>query len=235
MDADGFKHVLGIWLGTAEGSRFWAGVLAELRNRGVRDVLFVCCDGLNGLPGAIEATWPKAKVQTCVIHLIRASMKYVSWKDRKKAAAAMRPVYTALNEAAARTALENLRRDFGKKNPGLIATWDRAWDQFVPFLEFDAAIRKVIYTTNAIESVNFQLRKIIKNRGHFPGDEAAIKLLYLGIRNITGRHIDGDGLVRERGERGTGTYGWKAAMNAFAVTFGDRVPRLTPGARNYPQ
>ena len=102
VDADGFKHVLGIWLGTAEGSRFWAGVLAELRNRGVKDVLFVCCDGLNGLPDAIEATWPKAKVQTCVIHLIRASMKYVSWKDRKKAAAAMRPIYTALNEAAAK-------------------------------------------------------------------------------------------------------------------------------------
>ena len=139
----------------------------------------------------------------------------------------MRPIYTALNEAAAKTALENLRRDFGKKSPGLVAAWDRAWDQFIPFLEFDSAIRKVIYTTNAIESVNFQLRKIIKNRGHFPGDDAAIKLLYLGIRNITGRHIDGDGLVRERGERGTGTYGWKAAMNAFAVAFGDRVPRLT--------
>ena len=118
VDADGYKHVLGIWLGTAEGSRFWAGVLAELRNRGIKDVLFVCCDGLNGLPDAIEATWPKAKVQTCVIHLIRASMKYVSWKDRKKAAAAMRPIYTALNEAAAKAALENLRRDFGKKKPG---------------------------------------------------------------------------------------------------------------------
>ena len=227
VDADGYKHVLGIWLGTAEGSRFWAGVLAELRNRGIKDVLFVCCDGLNGLPDAIEATWPKAKVQTCVIHLIRASMKYVSWKDRKKAAAAMRPIYTALNEAAAKAALENLRRDFGKKSPGLVAAWERAWDQFIPFLEFDSAIRKVIYTTNAIESVNFQLRKIIKNRGHFPGDDAAVKLLYLGIRNITGRHIDGDGLVRERGKRGTGTYGWKAAMNAFAVAFGDRVPRLT--------
>jgi putative transposase len=106
----------------------------------------------------------------------------------------------------------------------MVAAWDRAWDNFVPFLEFDSAIRKVIYTTNAIESVNFQLRKITKNRGHFPSDEAAVKLLYLGIRNITGRHIDGDGLVRERGERGTGTYGWKAAMNAFAVAFGDRVP-----------
>jgi putative transposase len=224
VDIEGFKHVLGIWLAASEGSRFWGGVLTELRNRGVKDVLFVCCDGLSGLPEAIEAAWPKAIVQTCVVHLIRASMRYVSWNDRKKAAAAMRPVYTAINEAAAKAALENLRRDFGKKNPGLVAAWERAWPQFVPFLQFDAAIRKVIYTTNAIESVNFQLRKIIKNRGHFPDDDAAIKLLYLGIRNITGRHIDGDGLVRERGERGTGTHGWKAALNAFAVHFGDRVP-----------
>ena len=118
VDADGFKHVLGIWLGVAEGSRFWAGVLTELRNRGVRDVLFVCCDGLSGLPDAIMATWPRATVQTCVIHLIRSSMKYVSWKERKKAAAAMRPIYTALNEAAAKTALENLRRDFREEKPG---------------------------------------------------------------------------------------------------------------------
>ena len=224
VDIDGFKHVLGIWMAASEGARFWAGVLAELRNRGIKDVLFVCCDGLGGLPEAIEATWPKAIVQTCVIHLIRASMRYVSWKDRKKAAAAMRPVYTAVNEAAARAALDDLRRDFGKKSPGLVAAWERSWDQFIPFLQFDSAIRKVIYTTNAIESVNFQLRKIIKNRGHFPDDDAAIKLLYLGIRNITGRHIDGDGRIRERGERGTGSYGWKAAINALAVHFGDRVP-----------
>ena len=153
VDIDGFKHVLGIWLAASEGSRFWAGVLAELRNRGIKDVLFVCCDGLNGLPEAIEAAWPQAKVQTCVIHLIRSSMKYVSWKDRKKAAAGMRPIYTAVNEAAAKAALEDLRRDFGKKSPGMVAAWERAWDQFVPFLQFDSAIRKVIYTTNAIESI----------------------------------------------------------------------------------
>jgi putative transposase len=224
VDADGFKHVLGIWLAASEGAGFWAGVLTELRNRGVRDVLFVCCDGLTGLPDAVSSAWPKAIVQTCVVHLIRASLKYVAWDQRKKATAAMRPIYTAVNEAAAKAALENLRRDFGKKNPGLVAAWERSWDQFVPFLAFDAAIRKVIYTTNAIESINFQLRKLTKTRGHFPDDDAAVKLLYLGIRNITGRHIDGDGLVRERGERGTGTLGWKAALNAFAVRFGDRVP-----------
>ena len=224
VDADGFKHVLGIWLGGDEGSSFWAGVLAELRNRGVKDVLFVCCDGLRGLPEAVKATWKDATVQTCVIHLIRSSMRYISWKDRKKASTFMRPIYTAVNEAAARAALENMRREFGKKAPGMIAAWERAWDEFIPFLKFDASIRKVIYTTNAIESMNFQLRKVTKNRGHFPDDDAAVKLLYLGIRNITGRHIDGDGLVLERAERGTGTLGWKAALNALAVQFPGRVP-----------
>jgi putative transposase len=224
VDLDGYKHVLGIWIAAAEGARFWGGVLAELRNRGVKDALFVCCDGLGGLPEAIEATWPKAIVQTCVIHLIRASMRYVSWDDRKTIIAALRPVYTAVNEAAAKTALEQLRAGYGKKAPGVIAAWDRAWPQFIPFLEFDTAIRRVIYTTNAIESINFQLRKITRNRGHFPSDEAAIKLLYLGIRNITGRHIDGEGLTLQRGERGTGTLGWKRALNALAVRFGDRLP-----------
>jgi putative transposase len=124
--------VLGIWIAAAEGARFWGGVLAELRNRGVKDVLIVCCDGLNGLPDAIEATWPKAIVQTCVIHLIRASMRLISYNDRKKLAAALRPLYTAVNEAAAKAALEQLRREHGRKCPGLIATWERSWDQFTP-------------------------------------------------------------------------------------------------------
>ena len=224
VDADGFKHVLGIWLGAAEGSRFWAGVLAELRNRGIKDVLFVCCDGLNGLPGAIEATWSKAKVQTCVIHLIRASIKYVSWKDRKKAAAAMRPIYTALNEAAAETALENLRRDFGKKSPAWSPRGTGPGTSSSRSLNSTPPSGRSSTRLTPSSQLTSSCGKIIKNRGHFPGDDAAIKLLYLGIRNITGRHIDGDGLVRERGERGTGTYGWKAAMNAFAVAFGDRAP-----------
>jgi len=224
VDLDGYKHVLGIWLQSAEGAKFWMSVLTELRNRGLKDALIVCCDGLAGLPEAIEAAWPAAIVQTCVIHLIRASLRYVSWDDRKKITAALRPVYTAVNEAAAKAALEQLRAGFGKKAPGVIAVWERAWPQFIPFLEFDTAIRKVIYSTNAIESINFQLRKITRNRGHFPSDDAAIKLLYLGIRNITGRHIDGSGLTLERGERGTGTYGWKRALNALAIRFGDRLP-----------
>jgi putative transposase len=151
-------------------------------------------------------------------------MRYVSYDERKKITAALRPTCTAVNEAAAKAALEQLRAGYGRKAPGVIAAGDRAWPQFIPFLEFDTAIRKVIYTTNAIESMNFQLRKIIKNRGHFPDDDAAMKLLYLGVRNITGRHIDGTGLTLERGERGTGTYGWKQALNALAVRFGDRLP-----------
>jgi putative transposase len=224
VDTDGFKHVLGIWIAAAEGARFWGGVLTELRNRGVKDTLIVCCDGLGGLPEAIEAAWPKAIVQTCVVHLIRASMRYVPYDERKKVTAALRPIYTAVNEAAAKAALEQLRAGYARKAPGVVAAWDRAWPQFIPFLEFDTAIRRVIYTTNAIESINFQLRKIIKNRGHFPDDDAAMKLLYLGIRNITGRHIDGTGLTLDRGERGTGTYGWKQALNALAVRFGDRLP-----------
>ena len=152
VDTDGYKHVLGIWIAAAEGARFWGGVLAELRNRGLKDTLIVCCDGLGGLPEAIEATWPKAIVQTCVIHLIRASMRYVSWDERKKIIAALRPIYTAVNEAAAKTALDQLRAGYAKKAPGVIAAWERAWPQFIPFLEFDAAIRKVIYTTD--ENVN---------------------------------------------------------------------------------
>jgi putative transposase len=224
VDTDGYKHVLGIWIQSAEGAKFWMSVLTELRNRGLKDALIVCCDGLAGLPEAIEATWPAAIVQTCVIHLIRASLRYVSWEDRKKITAALRPVYTAINEAAAKAALDQLRAGYGKKAPGVIAVWERAWPQFIPFLEFDTAIRKVIYSTNAIESINYQLRKITRNRGHFPSDDAAIKLLYLGIRNITGRHIDGSGLTLERGERGTGTLGWKRALNALAIRFGDRLP-----------
>ena len=223
VDADGFKHVLGIWLGTAEGSRFWAGVLAELRNRGIKDVLFVCCDGLNGLPDAITATWPKATVRMRHSpHQVIDEVRVVegAQEGRRRAARHLHCPQRGRRENGPGEPAPRFRKE--KPRHGRRLGTRRA--NFVPFLVFDSAIRKVIYTTNAIESVNFQLRKITKNRSHFPSDEAAIKLLYLGIRNITGRHIDGDGLVLQRGERGTGTYGWKAAMNAFAVAFPDRVP-----------
>ena len=222
VDTDGFKHVLGIWVAETEGAKFWQNILAELVNRGVQDVLIVCCDGLKGLPESIGNVWPQAIVQTCVVHLIRASMRFVTLDDRKVVARALKPIYTAVNEAAARQAFDHLKRDWGHKYTGLISTWERAWEQFIPFLEFHPAIRRVIYTTNMIESINYQLRKITKTRGHFPSVDAAVKLLYLGIRNITGRHIDGEG--RAAGTRGTGTYGWKSAFNALATRFGDRLP-----------
>ena len=169
VDTEGVKHVLGIWVQAAEGAKFGASVCAQLANRGLKDVLIVCCDGLTGFPEAIEATWPGSLVQTCVVHLIRASMRYVAYADRKAVAAALRPVYTAVDADAALAALVAFADSaLGKKYPAAVATWENAWDRFIPFLDFGPATRKVIYTTNSIESLNYQLRKIIKNRGQFP-------------------------------------------------------------------
>ncbi|WP_374116397.1 IS256 family transposase, partial [Hoyosella sp. YIM 151337] len=166
VDIDGVKHVLGIWIQTTEGAKFWAGVCADLANRGVRDVLIVCCDGLTGLPEAIEATWPRTAVQTCVVHLIRASMRFVNYKDRKAVAAALKPIYTAADAEAARVEFDAFTvSDLGKTYPHAVATWQAAWERFIPFLAFPPELRRVIYTTNSIESLNYQLRKIIKNRG----------------------------------------------------------------------
>ena len=185
VDMDGIKHVLGIWVQAEEGVSFWAHVCAELANRGVKDVLIVCCDGLTGLPEAIEATWPQATVQTCVVHLIRASMRFVSYGDRRKVAAALKAVYTAPNQEAAWQALTDFSEsDMGVKYPQTVTTWERAWERFTPFLDFPPMLRRVIYTTNSIESLNYQLRKVSKNRGHFPSDEAVIKLLWLAICDI---------------------------------------------------
>ena len=150
-----------------------------------RDVLIVCCDGLTGFPEAIEATWPHATVQTCVVHLIRAAMRFVSYSDRKKVAAALRPIYTAPTVDAAETELLAFAdSELGRRYPATVATWENAWERFIPFLAFPPEVRRIIYTTNAIESLNYQLRKIIKNRGHFPNDDAVIKLLWLAIRDI---------------------------------------------------
>ena len=215
VDVDGIKQVLGVWIQQTEGAKFWHGVLTELRNRGCRDALFVCCDGLTGLPESITAVWPQAIIQTCVVHLLRASMRYASYTDRKKMAAALRPIYTAATEEAAKLALEEFRAEWKTKSPGAVAVWDRAWAEFVPFLAFPVEIRKIIYTTNAIESLNYQLRKVTKARGSFPSDAAALKLLYLAIRNIN----------QKRGSNpGSGTYRWTEALNAFAIQFPDRLP-----------
>lgn len=185
VDMDGIKHVLGIWVQPKEGAAFWASVCANLANRGVRDVLIVATDGLSGFPEAVEATWPNAIIQTCVVHLIRASMRLLAYKDRKAVVRGLRPIYTAPSEEAALEALEAFAEsDLGRKYPPTVTTWQRAWERFIPFLDLPPMVRRVIYTTNAIESFNYQLRKISKNRCHFPNEEAAVKLLWLAIINI---------------------------------------------------
>ncbi len=216
VDVEGRKHVLGLWIGDGdEGAKYWAVVLGELAHRGVDDVLIVCCDGLKGLPDAIEATWPQALVQTCVIHLMRASFRYASYTDRKKIAAGLRRIYTATGETAAADALDEFELEWGDRYPAIVRLWRDAWEQFTPFLRFPAEIRKIVYTTNMVESVNYQLRKVSKNRGHFPHDAAALKLMRLVARDIT---------TTRSGTAGTGTHGWKRALNAFEIHFPGRLP-----------
>jgi putative transposase len=238
VDCDGIKHVLGIWVQTSEGAKFWAGVLAELRNRGVQDVLIACCDGLTGFPEAIEATWPNTVVQTCVVHLIRASMRFIGYNDRKAVAAALRPIYTAPTVEAAATELDIFDgSNFGKKYPATVRVWRDAWQRFIPFLEFPPEVRKIIYTTNSIESLNYQLRKIIKNRGHFPNDDAVVKLLWLAIRDIEDKRARerAKEAGRPKNERsapgklveGATVQGWNAAFGALSIAFPARLePKL---------
>src|SRR4051794_23651132 len=239
VDLDGTKHVLGIWVQASEGAKFWAGVCAELRNRGVRDVLIVCCDGLTGFPEAVEATWPQTTVQTCTVHLIRAAMRFVGYQDRKKVAAALKPIYTAPTVEVAETELLAFAEsDLGRRYPAAVATWENAWERFIPFLAFPPELRKIIYTTNSIESLNFQLRKIIKNRGHFPNDDSVVKLLWLAIRDIEDKRARAR--AKEKGVKaadrraparlveGATVTGWKAALGALALAYPDRLnPYLT--------
>ena len=215
VDVEGRKHALGCWIGEAESAKFWLSVLTALRNRGVRDILIVCCDGLTGLPEAINTAFPDTVVQTCVVHVVRNAMKFVSYQDRKKIAAGMRSIYTSPTVEAAELALKDLDTQWGRQYPGVIDVWRRAWNEFIPFLDYPPELRLIVYTTNAIESMNSQLRKITKTRGHFPSDEAAMKLLYLGLRNISSKR---------GGESGTGTLGWKKALNTLAVLFPGRLP-----------
>ncbi|CED90915.1 IS256 family transposase [Actinomyces succiniciruminis] len=233
VDMDGIKHVLGIWVQAEEGASFWAHVCAQLANRGIKDVLIVCCDGLVGLPEAIEATWPNSLVQTCVVHLIRASMRFVAYGDRKQVAKSLKPVYTAPNEEAALGALADFSDQWSSKYPEAVATWERAWERFTPFLAFPPMLRRVIYTTNSIESLNYQLRKVSKNRGQFPSDEAAVKLLWLAICNIE------DKRARERDKEknlpaskrkakarmveGQVTTNWKQALAQLAAAYPERI------------
>jgi transposase-like protein len=234
VDMEGIKHVLGIWVQTAEGAKFWAGVCAELANRGVSDVLIVCCDGLTGFPEAIEATWPQATVQTCVVHLIRTAMRFVSYNQRKKVANALKPIYQAPDADTALVELDDFAKsELGQQNPHTVAAFRNAWQRFVPFLAFPPMLRRVIYTTNSIESLNYQLRKIIKNRGHFPSDESVVKLLWLAICTIE------DKRAREREKQrgrpanqrtapsrlieGQATTNWKQALGQLAIAYPDRI------------
>jgi putative transposase len=214
VDIEGRKQVLGMWIEKNEGAKFWLGVLTEIKNRGVKDVLIVCTDGLSGFSDAIETVWPKATVQTCVVHLIRNSMKYVSYKERKDVVKDLRPIYSAPTIEAAEVALGEFEKLWGQRYPAIVKLWRNSWDRFIPFLAFDKEIRKVIYTTNAIESLNYQLRKITKTKGHFPTDQAVLKLMYMGIRNI--------GNTRS-GAAGTGTKEWQLALNAFEIHYPGRL------------
>ncbi|NBE85463.1 IS256 family transposase [Micromonospora sp. NEAU-HG-1] len=218
VDVDGKKEVLGIWVEQTEGAKFWLRVMNDLRARGLHDVLIVVCDGLVGLPAAIEAVWPDALVQTCIVHLTRASLRWVNYADRKKVAAQLRLIYGAPTEQAARDALDAWTdSEIGRQYPAIRRQWDAAWEQVIPFFAFPPEVRKVIYTTNMIESINYQLRKITKTRGHFPTDEALIKLLYLGCRQI--------GRTARASRGGRSTYNWKIAMNQFDIMFPGRLDK----------
>ena len=236
VDMDGVKHVLGIWIQQTEGAKFWASVCAELRNRGVADVLIVCCDGLTGFPEAIEATWPRTTVQTCVVHLIRASMRFVSYTDRKAVVAQLKTIYTAPTVDAAETALLTFAEtDLARRYPACLRTWQDAWDRFIPFLAFPPELRRVIYTTNSIESLNYQLRKVTKNRGHFPNDQAAVKLLWMAICNIEDKRARerdkekglpaADRRAAGRLVEGAVTTNWKRALEQLSLIYPERINR----------
>lgn len=211
----GEKHVLGMWLGDGgEGAKFWLSVCGELANRGLDDVLIVCCDGLSGFPEAIEATWPLATVQTCTVHLIRNSVKYCGYTDRRKVTAALKPIYKAATRQDAEDALDEFEVEWGDRYPAIVDLWRRNWERFTPFLDFPPEIRKVIYTTNAIESMNYQLRKVTKTRGSFPTDDACYKMLFMAVDRI-GHH--------RGGQLGTHTQGWRRALNAFTIAFPGRL------------
>jgi putative transposase len=217
IDCEGAKQVLGLWVGptTGESAKFWLSVLSELRSRGVADVCIVCCDGLTGLPEAISVTWPQAVVQLCVVHLIRASLRYASRKYWVPLARDLRPVYTACDEAAAAAALEAFAAAWQARYPAIVKLWRAHWAEFTPFLAFPPEVRRVIYTTNLIESMNSRLRKVTRNRGQFPSEQAALKVLYLAVRNLQDFR---------RPNVGIRSSGWKQALQAFTIYFEGRIP-----------
>ncbi|WP_033826223.1 IS256 family transposase [Kitasatospora sp. MBT63] len=214
VTVEGTREILGLWAGDGgEGAKYWLQVLTEIKNRGVADVCMVVCDGLKGLPDAIEAVWPQAVTQTCVVHLIRASFRYAARQDWDKISKALKPVYGAPTEEAALERFMEFGEAWGKKYPAIVRLWENAWAEFVPFLSFDAEVRRVICTTNAIESVNARIRKAVRARGHFPSEQAALKCVYMAIMSL-----DPTGAGRNRW-----TTRWKAALNAFEIAFDGRL------------
>jgi transposase-like protein len=211
---EGERDVLGLWVGTGgEGSKHWLGVLSELKNRGVDDVLIVCCDGLTGLPEAITAIWPRADVQTCVVHLVRNTLRYTARQNWAKVTTDLRRVYTAPSLDAASERFAEFEEKWGSKYPAVIRLWRDSWDEFIPFLSFPAEVRSMIYTTNTIESLNARFRRSTRVRGHFPNEQSAIKVLYLTIRRSDGRGGNVVGIVR----------GWKSILNTLALHYPDRI------------
>jgi transposase-like protein len=216
VTVDGERDILGLWAGEhgdGEGAKFWLRVLSEIKNRGTRDVLMLVCDGLKGLPDAVSAVWEKTVVQACIVHLLRNSFKYASKKDWPQIAKDIKPVYTAPSEAAALDALAEFSARWEKRYPAITRLWENAWAEFVPFLQFDREIRTIICTTNAIESINARLRRAVNARGHFPTEQAAMKCLYLALMSL-----DPTGKGRQRWSNR-----WKAALNAFDITFDGRL------------
>lgn len=212
---EGERDCLGLWIEKTEGARFWTSVLTELRNRGVKDVLFVCTDGLSGFPEAIDAVFPQAVNQTCIVHLVRQSLRYLSWKERKSCAGELRRIYTAADADQARQVLDELTTSWAdsKTRTAALQVWDRAWERVIPFLAFPEEIRRIVYTTNTVESLHMQIRKTIKTRGHFPNDDAALRLIWLAI-------------MRAKTNWRT-CYNWTQAMAVLRIHFGDRIPDNT--------
>ena len=211
INLDGYKELLGLWIGESEGSKFWLGVLTELQNRGVEDILIACVDGLKGFPEAIETVYPKTQVQLCIVHMVRHSLRFVSWKERKSVAADLRTIYTAATAEAAEQALESFEEKWQARFPSIARSWRSNWTNIIPFFSYPPAIRKVIYTTNAIESMQAQLRKVTRNRGAFPNAESVRKILYLAIERISKKWKRP---IRD----------WVAALNHFTVVFEGRIP-----------
>ncbi len=213
IDSQGQKDVLGLWTSANEGAKFWLQVLTDLKNRGVKDVFIACVDGLKGFPQAIETVFPQAQVQLCIVHLTRASLNYVSWKDRKAVAADLKAIYRADTAELAEQELQNLSEKWEPRYPTIALLWKRNWERVTPFFAFPAEIRRIIYTTNAVESLNMSLRKIIKTRGAFPSEEAGIKLLYLALSNVV--------------KKWESVQHWRQAMARFTVLWEDRILAAT--------